>query len=373
MVSIKLVSTKKELKQFIDFPHDLYASNPNYVPELYMSQYEILDKKSAPFFLHSEADYFLAERDGKIVGRIAAIKNNNYIEYTSNEIGHFGFFDVINDSEIANALLDKAKSWIAERGLSQMAGPYNLSTNESCGTLIEGYDLPPTIMMTFNEPYLNDLLIAYGFETDMTLLSYIVYTKDMPEKLSRMSGLLKDRLESKGITIRKANLKDFKNEVDKLYRVYNKAWEKNWGFVPMTEEEFKHSAKDMKLIVDPDFLLIAEAKGEPIAFSLSLPDLNVAQKHIKRGRLLPFGIFKLLYYKRKIDRVRVITLGVVEEYRKLGIDAYFYAKAFEESKNKNLLYGEASWILESNEMMNKALININANVYKKHRLYKKAI
>ncbi|UXP32893.1 hypothetical protein N6H18_02845 [Reichenbachiella agarivorans] len=373
MISIKQVSNKKDLKKFIDFPHELYANDEHYVPELYMAQADMLNKSTFPFFQHSEAEFFLAYQDDKIVGRIAAIKNNNYIEYTNKQVGQFGFFDTIDDYEVAKALLDTVKNWIAQHGLNQITGPYNYSTNETCGTLIEGFDSPPTLMMTYNKPYYADFMDRYGFEKDMDLLSYIVYTKDVPEKLTRMSNLLFERLNSKGITIRKANLSKFKEEVDKLYQIYNSAWEKNWGFVPMTEAEFKHSAKDMKMIVDPDFLLIAEAEGKPIAFSLSLPDLNMPLKHLKRGRLLPFGLFKLLYYKRKINRVRVITLGIVEQYRKLGIDAYFYAKAFEEAKNKKMLFGEASWILENNEMMNRAITNINGKVYKKHRLYKKAI
>jgi len=168
-------------------------------------------------------------------------------------------------------------------------------------------------------------------------------------------------------------MKDFTNDVEKVFKIYNQAWEKNWGFVPMTESEFKHSAKDMKMILDNDFLLIAEVNGTPVGFSLSIPDLNIAFKQVKRGRLLPFGLFKLLYYKRKINKVRVLTLGIVEEYRKLGIDAYFYLKAFEEAKNKGYIGGEASWVLENNEMMNKAIINLNGKVYKKHRLYKKSL
>jgi GNAT superfamily N-acetyltransferase len=195
----------------------------------------------------------------------------------------------------------------------------------------------------------------------------------VPEKLLRLSSRILERLNNKGITVRKVNLSDFTNEIDKLFHIYNSAWEKNWGFVPMTEAEFKHAAKDMKQIIDPDFVLIAEHDGKPIGFSLTVPDLNVPLKKLKKGRLLPFGIFKFLYYKRKIDRVRVVTLGILEDYRKLGIDAYFYMKAFEEAKNKKMLYGEASWILENNEMMNRAIKNINGAVYKKHRLYKKAI
>ncbi len=373
MVHIKQVQSKKDLKSFIDFPHDLYSDDPNYVPEIYIGQKDLLNKDKHPFFQHSEAEYFLAEKEGKVVGRIAAIKNNNHIEYTGSQDGHFGFFDVIEDFEVAQKLLDTAKSWIAEKGLSNMLGPGNFSTNETCGVLIDGFDMPPTVMMTYNKPYYDDFLLKYGMEKNMDLLSYKIMTKDLPEKLVRLSSMILERLNNKGITIRTANMKKFNEDVEKVLTVYNAAWEKNWGFVPMTDDEFKHTAKDMKQILDPDFLLIAEKGGEPIGFSLTIPDVNVAIKPMKRGRLLPFGIFKLLYHKRFINRVRVITLGIVEEYRKLGIDAYFYMKSFEEAAKKKLDYGEASWILENNEMMNKALVNINGKVYKKHRLYKQEI
>ncbi|UXX79978.1 hypothetical protein N7E81_02515 [Reichenbachiella carrageenanivorans] len=373
MIEVKKVQDKKNLKRFIDFPHALYEHDENYVPELYLAQKDLLDKKNHPFFKHSEADFFLAYKGQEIVGRIAAIKNNNYIAYTGESTGKFGFIDFIEEYEVAEALLNTAVDWVKEKGLSQLAGPENFSTNETCGTLIEGFDMPPTIMMPYNKPYYQDYLEKYGFEKDMDLLSYKIYQKDVPDKLVRLSSKILERLNNKGITVRKINVKKFTEEIDKIIEIYNSAWEKNWGFVPMTDEEFKHAAKDMKQIVDPDFVLIAEHNGKPVGFTLSIPDMNMPLKYLKRGRLLPFGLFKLLYHKKEINRVRIITLGIVEKYRKMGIDAYFYAKAFEECKRKGLLFGEASWILENNEMMNKAIENINGKVYKKHRLYKKAI
>ncbi|WP_422361560.1 hypothetical protein [Reichenbachiella sp.] len=373
MIEVIKVQEKKDLKKFIDFPHELYAHDGNYVPELYLAQKDLLNKKSHPFFDHSEADFFLAYKNDAIVGRIAAIKNNNYLEFTGDQSGKFGFFDVIDDYEVAEALLNTVADWQTERGLKHLTGPENYSTNETCGTLIEGFDTPPTVMMPYNKPYYKGFLERYGFEKDMDLLSYKINTEDVPDKLIRLSDKVLERLNSKGITIRKINLKKFSEEIDKIIHVYNSAWEKNWGFVPMTDAEFKHAAKDMKQIVDPDFVLIAEHEGKPIGFTLSIPDMNVPLKKLKRGRLLPFGIFKLLYHKKNIDRVRIVTLGLVEGYRKMGIDAYFYMKAFEEAKKKGMAFGEASWILENNEMMNKAIENINGKVYKKHRLFKKAI
>ena len=373
MIEVRKVEGKSDLNRFIDFPHELYYGDEFYVPELNMAQKDLLNKDKHPFFEHSEADFFLAYKNNRIVGRIAAIKNNNYIQYTGESVGYFGFFDVIEDYAVAEKLLDTANEWVSEKKLGYLMGPTNYSTNETCGVLIDGYNSPPTVLMTYNKPYYANFLEQYGFQKEMDLLSYKIKTVDVPDKLIKLSDRILKRLNDSGITIRKVNLKNFKVEIDRIFEVYNKAWEKNWGFVPMTLNEFRHAAKDMKTIVDPDFLLLAEKGDELVGFSLIIPDMNIAFKQMKRGRLLPFGLFKLLYYKSKIDRVRIVTLGVLQEYRKLGIDAYFYTKAFEEAKNKNMEYGEASWILENNEAMNKALLNINGTVYKKHRLYKKAV
>lgn len=373
MIEVRKVGSKKELKDFIDFPHRLYSNDHNYVPELYLAQKDLLNKEKHPFFDHSEADFFLAYQNGQVVGRVAAIKNNNYIDYTGEQSGNFGFFDVIEDYAVAEKLLQTAVDWVKDHQMTTIMGPTNYSTNETCGVLVEGYDMPPTVMMTYNKPYYVDFLEQFGFNSEMDLLSYKINTVDVPEKLVRLSGKILERLNSHGITVRKVNLKNFKQEIDSIFKVYNAAWEKNWGFVPMTLEEFRHAAKDMKTIVDPDFLLVAERQGELVGFSLTIPDMNIPLKKLRKGRLLPFGIFKLLYYKNKIDRVRIVTLGVLEEFRRLGIDAYFYMKAFEEAKNKGMEFGEASWILENNPAMNKALVNINGKVYKKHRLYKKAV
>lgn len=373
MIDIKKVQSKKDLKRFIDFPHDLYKGDENYVPELFIAQKELLDQKVFPFFKHSEAEYFLAYKNQKIVGRIAAIKNNNHIKYTRRQDAHFGFFDVIDDYEVGKALLDTAVTWAQERNLESLHGPANFSTNETCGLLVDGFDAAPTIMMPYNKPYYAEFVDKYGFEKDMDLLSYSLNASDYPEKLKRLTPMLLERLNNRGITIRKMNLKNFDEEISKVFQIYNAAWEKNWGFVPMTEEEFKFAAKDMKQIVDVDYVLIAEHDGDPVGFTLTIPNINEALIHVKRGRLLPFGIFKLLYHKRKIKKMRVITLGIVEGYRKLGIDSYFYAKAYEENLNKGIPFGEASWVLENNVLMNRAMEKVGAKVYKRHRLYKKAI
>jgi hypothetical protein len=373
MITIKKVETKKELTQFIDFPHDLYKDNPFYVPELFMSQKALLDKKKSNFHKHSKADYFLALKDGKIAGRIAAIRNNNHIEFTGEQVGFFGFFDVINDYRVAEMLLDTAKDWIKSEGLTAVFGPENYSGNETCGSLIEGFDSSPVAMMTYNFPYYNEFLEKYGFTKAMDLLAYRLDTDTMPEKLIQVSKLLENRLKQHDIVIRNLNMKDWDKELIGFRKVYNEAWQQNWGFVPMTDAEFSAMCDELKMIVIPDFVFIAEKNGEMIGISATIPDIYQIFKHIPRGRLFPFGLFKYLYYRKKIDIVRVIILGVLNEHRRLGLDAVFYAKTVEMARKYKIKFGEASWILENNEMMNKALVNIGGYVYKKYRIFRKDI
>lgn len=369
MIEIKKVDTKSDLKKFIDFPHDLYFNDPNYVPELYISQKDLLSK-SHPFFKHSKADLFLALKDNKIVGRIAAIRNNNYIDYTGNEIGFFGFLEFTNDKEVSQALLNHACDWVKKEGLKGIMGPENYSTNETCGTLISGFDSPPMVMMPYNQAYYPEHIEEFGMSKAIDLLAYRFSPDGFTERLKRMALLIEERLNKQNITIRKFDIKNFDEEISKIKSVYNSAWEKNWGFVPMTDEEFAHSAKDLKQIVDPDLLLIAEQDGRAIGFSLTLPNLNEILIKIKRGRLLPTGVFKILLGKKNIKGARIITLGIIDRYRKMGIDAYFYYKVYKEGIGKGMNVGESSWILENNEMMNRAIVKVNGELYKKYRLYK---
>lgn len=373
MTSIEKVSSSKELKKFIDFPHDLYKDDNNYVPELHIAQRDMLDSRKHPFFEHSKLDLFLAYKNEKVVGRIAAIRNNNHINFTGKKEGFFGFFDVVDDYEIAKQLLNTAISWTRNENLTSVLGPVNFSTNETCGMLVDGFNSPPVVMMTYNKEYYPKFLNQYGFDKKMDLLAYNLKEDKLSEKAIRLSNHIEDRLKTKGIVIRNLNLKKFDQEVEKIKSIYNSAWQKNWGFVPMTEKEFQYMAKDMKMIIDPDFAFIAECNGTPIGFSLSIPDINQILINIKRGRLLPFGIFKLLLNKNKVKKLRVLTLGVIEGYRKLGIESCFYAKTIVNARKKNIVGAEASWILENNEMMNRAMKNINGDPYKKYRIYELAV
>lgn len=369
MVEILKVSSKKDLKRFIDFPHDLYAGDKSYVPELFIAQRDMLTKGKHPFYGHAELDLFLALEEGKVVGRIAAIKNRNHIEHTQKNEGFFGFFDTIEKYEVAKALLDQAMLWLKKKELSAAIGPVNFSTNDPCGLLIEGFDNIPQIMMTYNKPYYKSFYEQYGLVKRMDLFSYWFDQHTIPDRVLQLAKNIEQRLKRNGIIIRTVNLKNFKEEVKNIKKIYNEAWDKNWGFVPFTDEEFDYVAKDMKLLLDPDLVLIAEKNNEVIGFSLSLPNINEVQKDVTGGRLFPTGIFKLLFNRRKIKSIRVITLGVLENYRTQGIEACFYTKLRESWLKKGYTGADASWILENNEMMNRELRNIGGEVYKTHRLY----
>ncbi len=373
MVTIIPVETKKQRTLFIDFPHELYAENPNYVPELFLAQQDLLTPGKHPFYKHSSAQLFLAYKDDKVVGRIAAIWNTNHNNFNQVSEGQFGFFDVIHDQEVATELLKTAEAWVKSKGGNTIVGPINLTTNDSCGLLIDGFDLPPVAMMPYNFPYYMELISGAGFSHKIDLRAYMVRENTANQRSVLLLERLEERLKRSGIVLRQINLKDFKNEAEKIREVYNKAWDKNLGFVPMTEDEFNYAAKDLKMIVDPRFAILAEKDNKVIGFALGVPDINQILIKIRKGRLLPTGIFKLLFGMKKINLLRVLMLGVLDSYRKLGIEACLYGRIIKNSHGTNIHGAECSWMLDSNYMMNHAIEQINGDLYKRYRLYQKAL
>jgi GNAT superfamily N-acetyltransferase len=368
------VTSKKLKKQFIDFPHDLYADDPNYVPEVFIGQKDLMNEAKNPFFKHSKATLFLAKKGEEIVGRIAAIRNNNYNEFIGvGTKGFFGFFDVIEDYEVAKLLLDTVSNWCKKENLNALMGPTNFSTNDTAGLLVEGFDRPPVVSMTYNKLYFKGFLERYGFEKSMDMLAYHVTEEEANMKAVKLASRLEERLAGRGITIRKINMKKFDAEIDKLEKVYIKAWDKNWGFVPPTSEEFQHLGADLKLIADPELVLLAEEDGKTVGFVGAIPDMNMVLKKVKRGRLFPFGIFKILFGKKKITRIRVLLLGVLEEYRGRGIEGILYAKVISNALNKGYTQAEASWVLDNNEMMKRGVEGVNMKPYKRYRIYEKKL
>ncbi|MGA0556023.1 hypothetical protein ACO2Q8_05185 [Larkinella sp. VNQ87] len=367
------VTSKKELAQFIDFPHSLYQNDKNYVPEIFIGQRDLLTPGKHPFFEHSTLQLFLAYQDNTITGRIAAIHNRNHNAFTGEKDGFFGFFDCIDDQETADLLLNSASDWVKKQGLTRLVGPTNPTTNDVCGVLVSGFDRPPIAMMPYNAPYYEKLLLNTGLRKKTDLLAYELEVASANERSLRLLDTLQNRLKRSGIIIRKVNLKDFKNEVPRIREVYNRAWDKNLGFVPMTDAEFDYLAKDLKMILDPNFCLVAEKDDKVVGFIIGIPDINQILIKNKRGRLFPIGIIRLLTQRKSITRIRVLTLGVLEGYRKLGIEACLYASVIKNTYGTRITGGECSWMLEDNYLMNHAIEQINGVLYKRYRLYEKEL
>ncbi len=362
------VTTKQLLKQFILLPFTLYKNDPNWVAPMISDQMKFFDPEKNPYFEHSEVQLFLALKDGKVVGRISAHTNTQHNKFHEDKVGFFGFFECINDQEVANALLDTAKDWNRKHGMDTLRGPMNLSTNDECGLLIEGYDTPPYVMMTHNPPYYLELLEKAGFAKVMDLNAWYTDTPDVPERLIKLGKMIEKK---QNFTIRTLNKKDLKRDIKTVFTIYQKAWERNWGFVPMTKKEFDHTVATLLPIVDTDLVFIAEVDGQPAGFSVALPDYNVILQKF-RGKITPAGIFWLLYYTKffpkKMERVRVITMGVVKEYQSRGIDIMFYYHSFLNGHKKGLYKAEYSWVLETNTMMNRIAVDLMARVHKKYRI-----
>lgn len=369
-IEVSPVETKKDLKDFIMLPWAVYKNDPYWVPPLISQQKMQFNKKKHPFFEHSDANFFIARKGKKTVGTIVAILNNRHNEIHNENVGFFGFFETIEDYAVAEKLFDTVLAWAKKKGLDYIRGPENYSQNEVCGLLVDGFDTPPVILMAHNPPYYQDFIEKYGFTKAMDMWAYCM-DKDtqIPERLINIVERMKARSD---VTFRTINKKNLNKEIEKVKYVYNHAWEKNWGFVPLTSSEIDHIAEELKPIVDEDIVYFAEKDGQPIGFSLATPDINQALKKIN-GRLFPFGIFKLLYHARRIDRLRVIIMGVIKEYRNKGIDSVFYLDTYQKGIEKGYNWGEFSWILENNDPMNAALRNIGARVYKTYRIYEKKV
>ena len=371
-IDLKPVRTSGDRHRFIEFPYQLYRGDAHWIAPLRMAQKDILNTKRHPFYKTSDVEMFLARRDGRVVGRIMAILNRAHNEFHNERAGFFGFFEVENDEQAAGALLGAARDWVLGRGAAIIRGPVNPSTNYECALLVEGFDLDPMVMMTYNPPYYAALLEGYGMKKAMDLYAYDIAADyfNHSNKLQRVA----ERLRKKSnIRVRTVNMKDFKNEVEIIRQVYNDAWSRNWGFVPMSEEEFDHLAKDLKQIVDPRVVLIAEqvfdgSTPRAVGFLLAVPDLNRALKKIS-GRLLPLGLLKLLWHSRKISSIRVITMGGILEFQNLGMGSIFLDEIYRRGPAAGFPTGEMSWVLENNVMMNRAAELIGGRRTKTYRIY----
>jgi GNAT superfamily N-acetyltransferase len=368
-IEIKPVKTGAELARFLKLPESIYAGNPCWVCPLLVERKEFFDRGKNPFFDTAEVALFLALQDGIPVGRISAHISRPYNEYHREKTGFFGFYESIDEFAVAEALFRTAAEWVRERGMDRLRGPMNFTTNHELGLLLDVFDRPPVIMMPYNPEYYVGLFEKFGLVKAMDLYAY--YGTDdqpIPERVKRVIERVKQR---SGCTIRPIDFGNFSREAAAIKNIYNGAWADNWGFVPMSGAEFDFTAKDMKKIADPELILIAEDAGRPVGFSMALPDFNQVLIRLN-GRLLPFGLFKLLWLtkvRHVIDGVRVLTMGILPEYRRRGLDNIFYYETFERGVARGYKWGEFSWILENNDMMNRAAQNLGYRKYKTYRIY----
>jgi GNAT superfamily N-acetyltransferase len=359
---------RRARERFIAFPYALHRGDPGWAPPLRRDVRTLLSAAN-PFFAHAEAEHFLAERAGEWVGRITAIHNRAHNAFHHDRVGFFGFFESVDDLAVARALFDAAGAWLAERGLDVMRGPASFSTNDEAGLLVDGFETPAALMMPHNPRYYAGLVEGAGFARAKDLLAYQRRFDRPPERLYAAARRLEKR---RGITVRPLDMKRFEHEVDLVKRLYNQAWERNWGFVPMTDAEIDFLAAQLRPVVVPDLVAFAEHEGRPIGFTVVLPDLNVALRKNPSGRLFP-GILRVLLASRGIDRLRVLLLGTVPEWRGKGVDALLDEKVWEAAHRRGYRWAEAGWILEDNHAMRNSLVRLGFEVYKTYRLYDRPI
>lgn len=368
-ITVSPVRDSRDLEVFIDLPWEIYAESEMWVPPLKNDVRDILTEKN-PFWQHAEKELFLAKLGGRVVGRCAAIADQVYVDFHEEKCGFFGFFECIDDKAVAVALITAAREWLAKKGMLMMRGPASPSFNEECGILVEGFDDPPAILMPYTLSYYPALLEAAGLHKAKDLLSYTIPTGNpIPPRIEKMAA----RVSRNGnISVRSMRKNRWDDELKIVRDIYNEAWEKNWGFTPMTSEELDLMAENLKPILDPEAVHFVEVDGAVVAFSIMLPDVNQVLKHLN-GKLGIWEMLKFFYYYRKIDRLRLVTLGVKKEFRGRGFEVLLYRETWITARRKGWVNAELGWILEDNDKMNRGMEALTGRVYKIHRIYEQQL
>ena len=367
------LEVKRERSAFIKFPWQIYRNDPNWVPPLIMDMETRLNRKH-PFFEYGDMQLFMAYRGTEAVGRIAAVTNSLHFKEHGENAGFFGFFECIDDQAVANALFDTAKAWLKEKGVAKIIGPASPSINYDYGLLVEGFDDPPRLLMTYNPEYYIKLIEGYGFARIKQLYAWKIDRSNMManEKLTRVAIAAKAR---SGVEIRKINKKKMKEELQVFKMLYNKGWEKNWGSIPFTDREMDAMASELAPLVNPDLALFAYIDGKPVGVALAIQDYNAIIKDFD-GKLFPFNVLKLLVFpnKKKLTWIRVLVLGLLPEYRGRGLDAVLYYELMQAGeKLEHFKHGEGSWVLEDNTALNRAMEVANGKIYKRYNMYEIAM
>ena len=366
-IDVVAADNPKALKQFVELPYRLYRDDPALGgAAAHRREGTAGPRQTSVLRQRRSRSFSWPNRDGQVVGRVAAILDKAHNRFHEENAGFFGFFECVNERAVAEALLQRARAWVFERGAKFLRGPVNPSTNYECGMLVEGFDSDPMVMMPYNPEYYPALMEQVGLRKSKDLWAWLSNANTID--LKKIGRVADKAIASNGVTVRPIDLKNFEADVERVWDIYNSAWERNWGFIPMSKAEFALMGKEMKQILKPELVLIGEVEGRVVGFALALPDINQALKPAK-GKLLPTGIIKILYYQRLVKSVRVLALGVVEEYRASGLAAGFYATLVRNARK--LGYGdcEMSWILEDNVLMNRSLEVMGAKRYKTYRIY----
>lgn len=374
-IQIEPVTSRRELRAFIEFPFQLYRNDPIWVPPFIDERYAFFDFHKNPFFRHARAQLFLARRDGVVVGTIAGCVDEYHNQSHGDQQGAFGFFELIDDHTVAAALLGAVEGWIRGQGMTVARGPFSFSINHEYGLLVDGFATPPMIMTTYNPPYYMHLLEALGYTNAMNMFAYVgdldARWHAAPPKVFRAA---EQALHQDGIRVRKLNMRDFDQEVRRVRLVYEQAWSQLWDFVPLSVAEVEYAGRQLRAVIDPDLVFLAEtAAGAPIGVSITLPDLNQALLRSGGGHMLPFGLAHFLWERRHVNQARLWAMGVIDGYRGRGIDAVFYVETARAALAKGYRRLEGSLILENNIMMNRIIERLGGERYKTYRFYEKRL
>ncbi len=369
-IQVAPVRTRREFRRYRDFHKSVYKGDPNWVQPLNMDFKEKLDRAKNPFFEHADRELFAAFRDGRLVGRVLGIVDDNHNAFHKEKVVFFGQYESFNEPEVTRALLDAVVGWGRAKGMNVLRGPVNLNLNDECAMLLEGFDSPPVVMMPYNPRYYNDLMTGYGLVKAKDLLAFMMGGNH--ENVADVKGIVDKVQRETKITVRPFKMKEWRKEAELIKYIYNNAWERNWGFVPWTEHEMDHMVKTLRPLGDPDIIAIAEDDGKPIGFGFGFPNYNEVLIRM-HGRMTPLSILKFLWYRKRIKGTRILVFGVLKPYRQTGVSYLLFDFLERNILGKGYLWAETSWQLEDNEAINKFVTSVGGAVYKRYRIYEKKL
>ncbi len=367
-LEIQRVATRRQQKQFLEFPWTLYRGDPNWIPPLRGNQRELVGYKPHPFYACNAVQTFLALRGGEVCGRIGAILNQGHNVQYHERRGFFGFFECRDDQEAANGLFGAVRQWFADQDIYQLRGPTNPSLNYELGLLIDGFDTPPTFMMTYNPPYYERLIENYGFRKTQDLYAFWGHLDMLPAIGAKLGPIAEQIIERYNVKLRSLNTSRFMEDVKLFLSLYNRSLVNTWGFVPMTPGEVEHMASALRYLIVPEMTIIAEIEGQVAGASFGLPDYNPRIKEID-GRLFPFGFIHLLRNKKALKKIRLISTNVIPEYQRYGVGLVLMYGLVPKTLQWGLQEAEFSWVLESNSLSYGSLKKGGAKITKTYRLY----